>query len=61
MFGDTIFTPTFIDDIAPALRAILIKKPSGIFHVVGSVQMSPLAAAGEIAKTFNLDNSLIQS
>ena len=60
MFTDTIFTPTFVDDIAAAIKMILVKKPAGIFHVVGSTSLSPFAAAGEIAKTFSLDNSLIQ-
>jgi len=59
MFGDTVFTPTFIDDIAVAMRAILTKKPAGIFHVVGSTQLPPLAAAEEIAKVFDLNEKLI--
>jgi dTDP-4-dehydrorhamnose reductase len=60
MFSDTVFTPTFIDDIVPALTAILIKKPAGIFHVVGSTPLSPFAAAGEIAKVFGLGEKLIR-
>lgn len=60
MFGDTMFTPTFIDDIAPALSEILINKPTGIFHVVGSTPLSPLAAAFQVARTFGLDETLIR-
>ncbi len=60
MFTDTIFTPTFIDDVAAVMREIILKRPTGIFHVVGSTSLSPFAAANEISETFNLDNSLIQ-
>ena len=60
MFEDTIFTPTFIDDIAFAVRVILEKQPVGIFHLVGSTPLSPYIAAGEIAKIFNLDEKLIR-
>lgn len=61
MFDDTIFTPTFIDDIAPALRAILMKRPTGIFHVVGSTALSPYESAKETAKVFDLNKSLIET
>jgi len=60
MFSDTIFTPTFIDDIAEAMKVILAKKPVGIFHVVGSTALSPFAAAKEVAKVFDLDKKLIK-
>lgn len=60
MFEDTVFTPTFIDDIAFAIRAILEKQPVGIFHIVGSTSLSPYSAAVEVARTFNLDERLIQ-
>ncbi len=60
MFTDTVFTPTFIDDVAAVMREIILKRPTGIFHVVGSTSLSPFAAANEISETFNLDNSLIQ-
>ena len=59
MFTDTIFTPTFIDDIAMAMKEMILKKKSGIFHIVGSTQLSPFSAAKQIAKTFGLDESLI--
>lgn len=60
MFKDTVFTPTFIDDIAFAVREILEKQPIGIFQVVGSTPLSPYSAAMEIAKIFNLDEKFIQ-
>ena len=60
MFTDTIFTPTFVDDIAVAIKMILTKSPTGIFHVVGSTALSPFAAAKEVTKVFDLDKKLIK-
>lgn len=60
LFTDTMFTPTFIDDIARAIQVIFEKRPRGIFHVVGSTLLSPFDAGQEIARTFDLNASLIQ-
>lgn len=56
---DHIFTPTFIDDIAFALDALLRNDLRGIYHVVGSQCLTPYEAAIRIAKKFNLDESLV--
>jgi dTDP-4-dehydrorhamnose reductase len=56
---DHIFTPTFIDDIAFALDAIINSSSTGIFHVVGSQSLSPFDAAKLIADEFGLDKSNI--
>lgn len=56
---DHIMTPTFIDDIAFAIDAIIQKDALGIFHVVGSQSLSPYEAACLIASTFGYDHSLI--
>ena len=60
MFTDHIITPTFIDDIAAALKTILDQRPSGIFHVVGSTSLSDFELAQQVAHTFNLDASQIK-
>lgn len=60
LFTDTIFTPTFIDDIAGAIRTIIEKQPTGIFHVVGSTALSPFDAGQEIARVFGFDASFIR-
>jgi dTDP-4-dehydrorhamnose reductase len=52
---DHIFTPTYIDDIAFAVDSIIKNNCTGIFHVVGSQNLTPFAAAALIAKEFNLD------
>jgi len=54
MFADQIITPTFIDDICQALKIFIEKKPSGIYHVVGSTSLTPYDLALKIAAVFNL-------
>lgn len=54
---DHILTPTFIDDIAFAIDALIKNNSQGIFHVVGSQSLTPFNAAILIAKEFNLDKS----
>ena len=56
---DHIFTPTFIDDIAFAINALIKNSSKGIFHVVGSQSMTPFDAAVLIAREFNLDESKV--
>jgi len=54
MFTDQIITPTFIDDICQVLKVFIDKKPSGIYHVVGSTSLAPYDLAVKIAQIFNL-------
>lgn len=61
MFTDTLFTPTFIDDIAQALKVNIGRRPRGVFHVVGSSILSPFKAATEIAEVFGFNSKLIKS
>lgn len=56
---DHIFTPTFIDDIAFALSALIDSNSQGIFHVVGSQSLTPFEAVNLIADEFGLDKSKI--
>ncbi len=56
---DQIFAPTFIDDIAAALRVLVRLGASGIYHVVGS-PLSPFEAAGIIADVFGCKATLVQ-
>lgn len=56
---DHIFTPTFIDDIALAIDALIRNNSEGIFNVVGSQSLSPYEAANLIAREFSLNPSKI--
>lgn len=58
---DQLFAPTFIDDIADALKVLLPANANGIYHVVGSKPLSPFDAALAIANIFECDTSLVQA
>lgn len=57
--SDQLFVPTFIDDIAHALDAIISRNAQGIYHVVGASPLSPHEAAMTIAQIFGLSESLV--
>lgn len=59
MVNDSIFTPTYIDDIASGLKYLFTNFSTEIFHLVGSRSYSPYEAGLLIAKTYNLDSSFI--
>ena len=54
MFTDQIITPTFIDNICQALKVFIVKKPQGIYHLVGSTFLSPFELAKKIAAIFDI-------
>lgn len=56
---DHIFTPTFIDDVAFAIKNLIKKDALGIYHVAGSQFLTPFEGAILIAKAFDLNQSLI--
>ncbi len=60
MFADQKITPTFIDDLVDALDVFLQKRPTGIYHLVGSTVLSPYELAGEIAEVFGFDKKKIE-
>lgn len=59
MIGDSIMTPTFIDDIAFGLKYLFNNFKPEIYHLVGSEYLSPYEAAVKVAESFGLDRSLI--
>ncbi|MBI4226614.1 SDR family oxidoreductase [Candidatus Roizmanbacteria bacterium] len=58
---DSLITPTFIDDIAFALKYLFLHYSPEIFHIVGGDALSPYEAGILIAKQFKLDKSLIKA
>ncbi|MGH7245751.1 MAG: sugar nucleotide-binding protein, partial [Candidatus Levyibacteriota bacterium] len=58
---DHVFTPTYIDDVAYAIKTLIEKNETGIFHVVGSESLSPYDAALKIVQEFALDKNLISA
>ena len=57
---DQLFVPTYIDDIATALDALISHNSSGLYHVVGSSALSPYDAGKMIAKMWGFADSLVQ-
>lgn len=60
MFSNHIITPSFIDDIAIAVKAMVDQQTKGIFHVVGSTSVSDYQLATKIAEVFGLDPSQVK-
>lgn len=60
MFTDHIITPTFIDDVAYALKVIVEKRPTDILHVVGSSNLSDYQIAQHVARTFDLNETQVK-
>ena len=58
MFSDQVITPTFIDDLCQVLRIFIDRKPSGIYHAVGSTSLTPYDLALKIATVFNLKSEI---
>jgi dTDP-4-dehydrorhamnose reductase len=56
---DHIMTPTFIDDIAFVIDAVISHNATGIYHVVGSQSLTPYEAFIMMADRFGYDKSLI--
>lgn len=59
MIADSLMTPTFIDDIASGLKYLMTNYSPEVYHLVGKESLSPYDACLKIAKTFDLDSSLI--
>ena len=59
MVTDSIITPTFIDDIAYALKHLFNNYSPDVFHLVGTQSLAPREAGILIAEAFGLDKSLI--
>lgn len=59
--SDQFITPTFIDDIGLAIKLLLTKGETGIYHLVGSEKVTPMNMALQIAKVFKLDQNLVGS
>lgn len=57
---DHIFVPTYIDDVAFAIKKVIEENTTGIIHVVGDKPLTPFLAAQEIAKIVGKDPSVIQ-
>lgn len=54
------FSPTFIDDLAAALRLLISSSASGIYHVGAASGITPYEAALEVASVFGFSRKAVQ-
>jgi dTDP-4-dehydrorhamnose reductase len=59
IFDDQVRTPTYVEDLATGLVAIVQKGATGIYHISGEDVKTPYEVAVETARLLNLDSSLI--
>lgn len=52
MFTDQIITPTFIDDVAPAIDLLLSKNLTGIYHLASPQTVTPYEFTKHLISTF---------
>ena len=55
MFYNQIITPTFVDDVAPAISLLLKKRAGGIFHLASPRTTNQLEFAKKVLETFGKD------
>jgi dTDP-4-dehydrorhamnose reductase len=56
---DHMNSPTLVDNLANAIRLAIARNSEGLLHVAGSERISRFDFARRIAKTFNLEESLL--
>ncbi|MBI2599097.1 NAD(P)-dependent oxidoreductase [Candidatus Curtissbacteria bacterium] len=59
VFADQIITPTFIDDLAPAVKLLIAKGESGIFHLVSPLPTTQFDFARKVIEVFGGDPNVV--
>lgn len=60
IFDDQSRTPTWVEDLARAIVAIIDKKAEGVFHISGKDVMTPYQMAITVAEHLGMDRALIE-
>jgi dTDP-4-dehydrorhamnose reductase len=60
VFDDQLRTPTFVEDLAAGIVAVIEKKATGIFHLSGKDVLTPYQMACKTAEFLKLDKSLLK-
>lgn len=60
MFVDNFFTPTFIDDLAPAIELLVTKNQKGVFHLASPTTTNWYDFAKEVLSIFASDPNQIK-
>jgi len=58
--SDWYNNPTFVDDLTEAIKTLLLKNSTGVYHAVGDSYVNRYQWALEIAKVFDFDKNLIK-
>ncbi len=59
IFDDQVRTPTYVEDLAAGIKAVIEKKATGIWHISGADIRTPYQIAVEVAELRGLDASKI--
>jgi dTDP-4-dehydrorhamnose reductase len=59
IFNDQVRTPTYVEDLARGISALIEKKAAGIYHISGEDILTPYEMAVAVAQHLHLDASLI--
>ena len=60
VFGDQLRTPTYVEDLAAGIVAIIEKRAKGIYHLAGVDKLTPYDIAFQTAGHLGLDTSLLR-
>lgn len=60
VFDDQVRTPTFVEDLAAGIVAIIEKRATGIFHLSGKDILTPYQMACKVASYLGFDEGLIR-
>ncbi|MER3463343.1 MAG: NAD(P)-dependent oxidoreductase [Chitinophagaceae bacterium] len=59
IYDDQVRTPTYVEDLAKGIIAIIEKEATGIYHISGKDFRTPYQIAVEVAEYLGLDKTLI--
>lgn len=60
MFSDQKLTPTFIDDLFPAIDVLIENKQTGTFHIASPIVTSPFEIAKKLIAVFGGDPGVVK-
>lgn len=58
--NDQVRTPTYVEDLAGAIKTIIDKKATGIYHISGKDVLTPYQMTVAVARHLGLNESLIE-
>jgi dTDP-4-dehydrorhamnose reductase len=58
--NDQVRTPTFVEDLAGAIKTIIDKSATGIYHISGKDVLTPYQMTVAVAQYLGLDEKLIE-